>query len=863
MSDSAKKKKTGPSSKLVTGSAGWQKYVEKERKKEEALDFSEAELGVIQQVITKLNETNEGFKWHALGTEYHRMFVRGYWERKDVIGDIAESTVQTYGFREEYNVASMFKSRLPNHDMYHSSWPSYIAGEDSFGHWVSFERISQLKVSMIENLDKNDLFRYRTQHLEALMRIKEAISNKQQKRVCRYIFIMDLKGLSFSKHMTAKVRNLLQPLFAISGDRYPETLWTMFLVNTPMTFRFVWKIISPLVDPAVKTKIRILGGSKDYLPAMQATGLPLESIPKELGGKSDLMLMSDVIDALIDAPDNKPSVETFTSHSFFTEPVEKAPSDSKEVVTKESENDDEINDILKELRNDIPPTASEEKGMLVAEETEWANEDLAEEILFEGFLEKRGWYNTSWKRRYFMLKPSGLHYYSDKPSEEASLPQPARGCINLILVSKVIPVIETQRAQRGLSRAFSFKRPEKGGISGSHRFRLKINRKRRKNPVHGTFETFQFSRTENDEDEKDGLEQVEASDPSLPRVKQLQKTRTSISKASYSTDNEEVVVGFDVVTPYRTYNLRISEKDQGDFSEAEALVQHWVNAINQANEERMKEMERLMQDESEILKGFLERRGRGSGRKFIRKGFKKRYFVLTSQRLYYYTDINTNIGAVLKGKIELKKVQKCTMSKKSTKDVRLAESTEFDVNFAMRGSLTLRANDHEDALHWMGMINEAVTALKEKAMQEKKAKKNIKHTLRKKKAGKRQAKGYGFDEIVVDEDAEEELQGGENENENGDATSIQSMGSIYSLSSMGDNLLSMVSEALKIGKDFNLFQGDNSRSVPTAEELFEGAKSGVGALGSLLPKGMFSRLTVRSRRDNNKNESQNDFTSDV
>ena len=110
------------------------------------------------------------------------------------------------------------------------------------------------------------------------------------------------------------------------------------------------------------------------------------------------------------------------------------------------------------------------------------------------------------------------------------------------------------------------------------------------------------------------------------------------------------------IAPYRTYSLRICDKERReDVSEAGAIVGKWVEAIGHANEQRMREIEQLMQEERELHKGFLERRVRSSN--IIRKTYKRRYFVLASQRLYYYSDINTNIGAVLKGKVDLKKLQ--------------------------------------------------------------------------------------------------------------------------------------------------------------------------------------------------------------
>ena len=45
------------------------------------------------------------------------------------------------------------------------------------------------------------------------------------------------------------------------GDYYPEMLGSMFIINCPFFFTGLWAMVKGFVDPATRSKIKILGGS--------------------------------------------------------------------------------------------------------------------------------------------------------------------------------------------------------------------------------------------------------------------------------------------------------------------------------------------------------------------------------------------------------------------------------------------------------------------------------------------------------------------------------------------------------------------------------------------------------------------------
>lgn len=775
---------TNPFPMHEKASKSWKKYVDKEFVKEEQIDFSEDELGYIKEVITKLDETDEAYKWHSLGTEYHRMFVRGYATRKNVVADIVESVLETFTFIEEYNVKELLQSRLPNHDVYHSAWPSYIAGEDNFGHFVNFEKLTDMSVPALEKFEKKDLFRFRIQHIEAIMRLKEQTCLKLNRRICRYIFILDLKGFSVTKHLTPRVKSLLAPVFAISGDRYPESLWSMYLVNTPSLFRLAWNAINKIVDPVVRAKVKILGGPKEFIPLMISQGIPIESIPTQIGGEAKVTLASDLIDSLIECDDGVVPAENFVSFSYFEAALQ--PDVPREEV------------IINKASNDIMPTETDlerikERLKVLAESPNQlhfeAEEDPDDPVIFEGYLEKRGWYNKGWKRRYFILKDSGLYYYSTKPVGT----QKPKGKIDLLLVSKINPLVGFFRT-RGTTRwskNTTMKRSRK--IPLPSMTKPSFNR----HAVLGTFKSFSLNKSS---DKTNLTLPIDANVSSLP----ILTARGSIA----TNESDEYLMGFDLVTPYRTYHLRLGEREKIE-EDGEALVHSWAENIGEAQQQRMIELEEQMKEEVELHKGFLERKvRRGFG--FFPSKYRKRYFVLTTQRLYYYSDINTNVGATLKGKIDLKKVQNCAL-KEAPEEVE-SYPVDFSIKLGRRNIMPMRADEPEVAALWVEFINNAVTEYEKsiELMKQRKIERREKRRL---------------ESIMVDEETEEALV-----KRNNSVTSVDSWSNL-SVDGVSESLKSFFSDALSWGKKNGAIKEEDTegakRKLPSPEEMFENAKLGM------------------------------------
>ena len=110
---------------------------------------------------------------------------------------------------------------------------------------------------------------------------------------------MDLSKLSTMSMSSSSVRDMAKAIVTGAGSFFPETAWKLFIVNAPFIFRSAYKVISPLIHPVTRDKIKILGGKSAYLPAMQKAGIPLSALPRSMGGTCEDKSIEQCIEQLL------------------------------------------------------------------------------------------------------------------------------------------------------------------------------------------------------------------------------------------------------------------------------------------------------------------------------------------------------------------------------------------------------------------------------------------------------------------------------------------------------------------------------------------------------------------------------------
>ena len=71
-----------------------------------------------------------------------------------------------------------------------------------------------------------------------------------------------------------KKRHVLQRIFSLGSTYFPETMWQIYLVNSPMVFRAVWAVVKQFLHPITINKINILGSAKEAMKKMTEQNMP-------------------------------------------------------------------------------------------------------------------------------------------------------------------------------------------------------------------------------------------------------------------------------------------------------------------------------------------------------------------------------------------------------------------------------------------------------------------------------------------------------------------------------------------------------------------------------------------------------------
>lgn len=238
-----------------------------------------------ERVFSAQLRINSNGDWDLLSKDIQLMLLRGYADKKDRMKDSLEAVRYIIHWRAHTKCDTILQTATPEHESFFKAWGTVYAGEDKYGHIIIADRVETIDLSALFLLDDEFILETRTKQMEVLRRLKLNIEKRRGHRVCKHVYILDLAGLNIRKHFTPRVKNLLQSIFKVGGDAYPDSMWQMWLINTPFVFQLVWKALSPTIEASTKAKIRMLGGKEKYLPEMQKCGIPLESIPLEFGGE--------------------------------------------------------------------------------------------------------------------------------------------------------------------------------------------------------------------------------------------------------------------------------------------------------------------------------------------------------------------------------------------------------------------------------------------------------------------------------------------------------------------------------------------------------------------------------------------------
>mmetsp|Transcript_6239 Transcript_6239/g.5361 ORF Transcript_6239/g.5361 Transcript_6239/m.5361 type:complete len:205 (-) Transcript_6239:315-929(-) len=129
--------------------------------------------------------------------------------------------------------------------------------------------------------DSEELTRNYIRQYEWLLHVRfPSCSNASKTKIDKIFSIVDLNGLTMDM-FKEKNREYVKLRLGLGQNNYPETMHSLFVINSPFIFKAIWAILKAFVAERTKKKIKILGSK--YQKELFEVVDP-DNIPKQFGG---------------------------------------------------------------------------------------------------------------------------------------------------------------------------------------------------------------------------------------------------------------------------------------------------------------------------------------------------------------------------------------------------------------------------------------------------------------------------------------------------------------------------------------------------------------------------------------------------
>ena len=267
------------------GHQEWYKIIETKYGADRLSELNQTLPLIVERIIQTLNST----------------------ERSDQIILRIENVMKYF---DDYDLGNIHSVKLKDEELLFESWPLYIFGHDKMGHPVFYDEVASADASKIYEIFKSaangdgeqDSMRlvrmFRFKFYAKMTRYKQVLSEQYNTTILQDILVMDLKDFSYLS-VAANFNFYVKIVQSVISDEqlmFPETSYRLMLINCPRSFTMFWKVISTVIDPSVKEKVKILGS--DFLKEM-LKDIDIDQIPPRYGGTSKLKIrLGDVAEQL-------------------------------------------------------------------------------------------------------------------------------------------------------------------------------------------------------------------------------------------------------------------------------------------------------------------------------------------------------------------------------------------------------------------------------------------------------------------------------------------------------------------------------------------------------------------------------------
>lgn len=226
------------------------------------------------------------------------IIVRGFANETPRMEATLEAWNKVVTWRNSIGYYEFFDNKLPGAEDFYKWWPESIHGCDKYGHFLQCLRAGDVDADSLCGMDHAQVEKLQGQKMRAYTLYKKRLSAQTGVQRYKSSLVIDLSGASLSLTRSAK-RDLLKRIFDVGTHYYPETMWKIYVVNTPMLFRAIWSMVKPWLHPITAAKVNLLGGYDSAIKHMEGDGIKKDQIPDWMHGGSKGINTKEFVDELI------------------------------------------------------------------------------------------------------------------------------------------------------------------------------------------------------------------------------------------------------------------------------------------------------------------------------------------------------------------------------------------------------------------------------------------------------------------------------------------------------------------------------------------------------------------------------------
>ncbi|OQR85368.1 hypothetical protein ACHHYP_11908 [Achlya hypogyna] len=201
-----------------------------------------------------------------------------------VKGDPAAALVRwqdTLSWRKVERIDGILDEPMPFFRLIKDNYPHYYHKRGLHNEPVYYEKPGKINLKVLrgEGVTLENLLRNYTMISEFLWRVVEKDDNQ------KCITVIDVDGIGMAD-FAGEVVDYIRKASSFTGQHYPERCAYIFVVNVPMWFNMIWKVVQGMIDEVTREKVTIVRGKSAIFEAL-VKRIPVENIPAEYGGQSE------------------------------------------------------------------------------------------------------------------------------------------------------------------------------------------------------------------------------------------------------------------------------------------------------------------------------------------------------------------------------------------------------------------------------------------------------------------------------------------------------------------------------------------------------------------------------------------------